>query len=44
MLNRDVCGVCCLGLGWVGEVGASGLPLIGGFHEDGDEEAEDGSS
>jgi len=29
-------------LGWVGEVGASGFPLIGGFHEDGGEEAEDG--
>ena len=34
--------VGCLRLGWVGEVGASGFPLIGGFHEDGSEEAEDG--
>ena len=29
-------------MGWVGEVGASGFPLIGGFHEDGGKEAEDG--
>ncbi|MCX6863643.1 MAG: hypothetical protein NT050_12170 [Verrucomicrobia bacterium] len=40
-LNLEV-GVGCLGLGWVGEVGASGFPLIGGFHEDGGEEAEVG--
>ena len=32
------------GIGWARKVGVSGFPLIGGYHDNGGEEAEEGRS